>query len=143
MAKSKAQFLTKTTSFGGKKLVMYSIDGAVWSTRKEELAIIKDRLDNQKITLEVTPKEGEAKDGKEAAEKKEEKVEEDLGEDLGLADADIEIDDIEVPVKVLASKTSKKSAKTPVKKSAPKTAAKAKIAKRGRAVKGQNRRKAA
>lgn len=154
MAKSKAQFLTKTTSFGGKKLVMYSIDGAVWSTRKDELAIIKDRLDNQRISLEVTPKEGDAKGTAVPAAKKDEKEEkveedlaEDLGEDLGLADADIVIDDVELPVKVAVTKgnakSTKKTSKPTAKKAAPKTATKAKIAKRGRSSKVQNRRKAA
>lgn len=53
----KGQFMTKTTSFGGKKVVMYSIDGLIWSTRKDELAGIKTRLDNQKVTLDLTAKE--------------------------------------------------------------------------------------
>jgi hypothetical protein len=86
MAK-KGQFMTKTTSFGGKKVVLYSIDGLIWSTRKEELAIIKHRLDTQKVTLDLAPKEEEGKDSTES--KQEETQQED---ELELAPIEIKED---------------------------------------------------
>jgi len=86
MAK-KGQFMTKTTSFGGKKVVLYSIDGLIWSTRKEELAIIKHRLDTQKVTLDLSPKEEEGKESEET------KQEEDMAQDdIELAPIELEDD---------------------------------------------------
>lgn len=86
MAK-KGQFMTKTTSFGGKKVVLYSIDGLIWSTRKEELAIIKHRLDTQKVTLDLSPKEEEGKESEET------KQEEDMAQDdIELAPIEVEVD---------------------------------------------------
>jgi hypothetical protein len=104
MAK-KSQFMTKTTSFGGKKVVMFSIDGLVWSTRKDELAGIKNRLDNQKVTLELAPKEEE---GKSSEEEKSEEKEIDDGLDIPVIDTD---DDIEVPVKSKSAAGAKASQK--------------------------------
>lgn len=109
MAK-KSQFMTKTTSFGGKKVVMFSIDGLVWSTRKEELAGIKNRLDNQKVTLDLTPKEEE---GKSSEEEKTEEKDIDDGLDLPVIDTDEDT----VPARSKSAVAVKSSAKikTPIK----------------------------
>jgi len=135
--KTKSQFLTKTSVFGGKKIVMYSIDGLIWSTRKEELSIIKDRLDNQRITLELATKEGDDKTNKkEKIETKEEKEEPEIEEDEFK---DVPLDDVineeaialaakklkstkisSPPIKNLKSKSNVKSkGKMPPKKSKP------------------------
>jgi len=112
--KTKSQFLTKTSVFGGKKIVMYSIDGLIWSTRKEELSIIKDRLDNQRITLELATKEGDDKTNKkEKIETKEEKEEPEIEEDEFK---DVPLDDvINEEAIALAAKKLKSNVKSNVK----------------------------
>ena len=49
--KKKQTFLKKEVSFGGKSLVLYSIDGNTWSTRKDELIAILERHEAEKITF--------------------------------------------------------------------------------------------
>jgi hypothetical protein len=127
MAK-KGQFMTKTTSFGGKKVVMYSIDGLVWSTRKDELAGIKHRLDNQKVTLDLAAKEDEEKNTE--SEK-----------------AEVEGDDVEVAATdhvKSKTKASPKDSKQKIKQVAKGKAAKVKEAKLNKsAKKNSGKRKAA
>ncbi len=89
--KSKSQFQTKTTTFGGKKVVLYSIDGLIWSTRKDELSVIKDRLESQKVILEISGKtaDGAAKTPEEEVEKEEVKDEEvDEADEIEKEDVD-------------------------------------------------------
>lgn len=47
----KGKYLTKKVKFGGKTMVLYSLDGATWSTRREELEQIKERQEAQRVTL--------------------------------------------------------------------------------------------
>jgi len=47
----KLKYLTKTVKFGSNSLTLYSIDGLTWSSKKQELTVIKDRLENQRVTL--------------------------------------------------------------------------------------------
>ena len=49
--KKKGAYFTKEVAFSGKKMVLFSLDGATWSTRKEELQAIKERHDREKITF--------------------------------------------------------------------------------------------
>ncbi len=46
----KPKYLSKTVPFGGKELKLFSIDGLTWSTRKDELLVIKERHDAEKVT---------------------------------------------------------------------------------------------
>lgn len=48
---AKVKYITKTVRFGGKELVLYSIDGTTWSTRRNELLAVKERHEAQRITL--------------------------------------------------------------------------------------------
>ena len=49
--KKPGKIITKTISFGGKKVTLYSLDGNTWSSRKDELAIIQERQETGRITL--------------------------------------------------------------------------------------------
>lgn len=49
--KKKANFLKREVKFGGKTVVLYSIDGNTWSTRKDELQAIIDRHEAEKVTF--------------------------------------------------------------------------------------------
>lgn len=49
MAKSKLQ--KKEVKFQGSKLILYSLDGITWSTNKDELEIILQRLEAQRAGL--------------------------------------------------------------------------------------------
>ena len=46
----KQKILTKTTKFGSSTVTLYSLDGATWSSRKDELPIIMERHEAQKVT---------------------------------------------------------------------------------------------
>lgn len=54
---TKAQFLTKTVQFNGQKMTLFSLDGNTWSTRKLELAEIKQRHELQRAELAGKPEE--------------------------------------------------------------------------------------
>jgi hypothetical protein len=41
---------TKKVIFSGKELVLYSLDGLTWSSRKDELKTIHERHDSEKVT---------------------------------------------------------------------------------------------
>ncbi len=47
--KKKAKFLTKSATFGGKAIALWSLDGVTWSTRKEELQTIHDRHEAERL----------------------------------------------------------------------------------------------
>lgn len=51
MASKKLDYHTRETSFGGEKIVLYSLDGVTWSTRKEELAEIMERHEYERNTF--------------------------------------------------------------------------------------------
>ncbi len=46
----KLKFISKTVKFGNEQLTLFSIDGTTWSTRKDELILIKDRHEAEKVT---------------------------------------------------------------------------------------------
>jgi hypothetical protein len=49
--KKKSNFLKREVKFGGKTVILYSIDGNTWSTRKDELQAIIDRHEAEKVTF--------------------------------------------------------------------------------------------
>jgi hypothetical protein len=49
--KKKSTFLKREVKFGGKTVILYSIDGNTWSTRKDELQAIIDRHEAEKVTF--------------------------------------------------------------------------------------------
>ncbi len=61
---ARVKYITKTVKFGGKELVLYSIDGMTWSTRRNELQAVKERHEAQRVTLNdikgISPDEDEA-----------------------------------------------------------------------------------
>ena len=60
MSKGKKQkLLKKTTVFNGRKLVLYSLDGEIWSNRTWELEKIAERHESERITLHEDEKEKE------------------------------------------------------------------------------------
>lgn len=54
-----SKYMTKTTSFGGSSLTLYSIDGVTWSTRKDELDKIKERQEKERVLLDPNKAEDE------------------------------------------------------------------------------------
>lgn len=60
----KVKYLSKSVKFGSKTLVLYSIDGLTWSSKRDELSQIQERQEAQRVTLDgaVQPQkqEGEA-----------------------------------------------------------------------------------
>lgn len=52
--KNKSKYITKKTSFGGRELILYSLDGNIWSSRPDELEKIQERHDNERIKLDPT-----------------------------------------------------------------------------------------
>ncbi|MGA1191605.1 MAG: hypothetical protein ACO3XO_04925 [Bdellovibrionota bacterium] len=52
MAASKPNYLTKTVDFNDSKLTLYSLDGATWSSRKDELQVIKTRYEESRVTFQ-------------------------------------------------------------------------------------------
>lgn len=47
----KIKYLTKTVSFGGKPLTLFSLDGLTWSSRKDELVEIVERHESEKLSF--------------------------------------------------------------------------------------------
>ncbi|WKZ56363.1 MAG: hypothetical protein QY326_06410 [Bdellovibrionota bacterium] len=59
----KQKYLTKTVKFGGKTLTLFSIDGAVWSSRKDELTTIQERHEAERQKLaQLKPEENSAEE---------------------------------------------------------------------------------
>ncbi|MCI5064727.1 hypothetical protein MRY87_03265 [bacterium] len=52
MTSRKPRYLTKTVRFDGEEHTLFSIDGATWSSRKEELSQIQDRYEDGRVTFE-------------------------------------------------------------------------------------------
>lgn len=77
--KKKPTYLTKEIKFGTQKLVLFSLDGCTWSSRKNELLEIQERHEREKIKI-TDIKGGEAEE-----ETKEAKPEEDSNEPFVLA----------------------------------------------------------
>ena len=50
---SKLKYLSKSVKFGTKTLTMYSLDGLTWSSKRDELVIIKERQAAQKVSLDI------------------------------------------------------------------------------------------
>ncbi len=46
MTQEKKKYLTKTISFGGSKMTLYSVDGNTWSSRLDELDLLQERFEN-------------------------------------------------------------------------------------------------
>ena len=143
----KAKYLTKRVKFGEREVILYSLDGATWSTRRDELQIIRERQEAQRITLsdikdddermdsgyeyeseEEVPLEGAArKTGAKAEEEVD--VEEEAVLDEVLADSDeVEVNEKEKRGKTPAAGSSKKD----VGKKAPAPASKGPVSKKQR-----------
>lgn len=78
----KAKYISKKVRFGAKEFTMWSIDGVTWSTRKEELMLIAERHEAERLKLMQGVAERVAEDKKErpvaaAAESEELKSDED------------------------------------------------------------------
>ncbi len=68
MKKSKkSEFITKKVKFGKQDLMLFSLDGVTWSTRKDELLIIKERHEAERNNLLKFKEEEVVKDDKEAS----------------------------------------------------------------------------
>lgn len=52
MAPRKERYQSKTVRFQGKELQLFSLDGFTWSSRKDELEIIKERQENARVSFE-------------------------------------------------------------------------------------------
>jgi hypothetical protein len=50
MASKRDGIYHKSVSFGGKSMTLYSLDGFTWSSRKDELHLIEERREAQKVT---------------------------------------------------------------------------------------------
>jgi hypothetical protein len=48
----KPKYYTKSVRFGSSEVTLYSLDGLTWSTRKDELALIQERHEAQKVTVQ-------------------------------------------------------------------------------------------
>lgn len=58
----KSKYITKSVKFQGKEVTLYSLDGFTWSTRKQELALIKERQERDKVSFAAIKEEnGETK----------------------------------------------------------------------------------
>jgi hypothetical protein len=58
---TKSKYQTKNVKFGGKSVVLFSLDGLTWSSRKDELSEIQARHEQQKIAFaQVRADGGEA-----------------------------------------------------------------------------------
>jgi len=68
MAKQDAteNYLSKTVRFGNNPLTLYSIDGVTWSSRKDELLLIKERQE-QKRQDSMLKKDASDSEGQEAS----------------------------------------------------------------------------
>lgn len=63
----RAKYLTKTVKFAGQNLILYSLDGLTWSTKRAELQAIKERQESQRAIL-MDVKDEEEPQSKEAEE---------------------------------------------------------------------------
>lgn len=50
MVAKKKKYFSKEVKYSGKKVTLFSLDGQVWSTRKEELAEIMERHENERAS---------------------------------------------------------------------------------------------
>jgi hypothetical protein len=118
-AQKKGKFFTKTSSFQGKTVKLFSIDGVIWSTRSWELEKIQERHEAERVKLD--PADTAVAEGDESAEKKE------VVEETAI-DAVIEDDVVEVKVKasksVKPASLAEKQAAKKSQKHAPKVVAK-------------------
>lgn len=49
--KKKSKYLSKSVKFGSKQLILYSLDGNTWSSRKDELHQILERHDQERAAF--------------------------------------------------------------------------------------------
>lgn len=99
-AKSKDKILTKTTYFGKVKVTLYSLDGATWSSRPDELEAIKERHEAQRITIAHLKGEAKGKSDGESEESENESEEKEAEDDTVdardlIAGDDLDDDDAE------------------------------------------------
>lgn len=81
MAK-KSEYMQKAVVFGGKKLVLFSLDGVTWSSRKDELRAIMERHEQEKITInDIRGVAEDTEETKGAAENADDKAHDILAED--------------------------------------------------------------
>jgi len=52
MSAKTLRYHKKVVSFGEDELILWSLDGNTWSTRKEELVNIQERHENERVTFE-------------------------------------------------------------------------------------------
>ncbi len=64
--RKKVKYLSKGVKFAGKQVTLYSLDGATWSTRKEELHQILERQEAERVSFNQLLGEAKAKEGQEA-----------------------------------------------------------------------------
>lgn len=53
-----SKYQSKTVTFGGRDFTLFSLDGVTWSSRKDELQVIQERHDSQRVTLAQIRGEG-------------------------------------------------------------------------------------
>ncbi|MCB0330581.1 MAG: hypothetical protein KDD70_12980 [Bdellovibrionales bacterium] len=72
MTAKKSRYLTKTVTFNNEELTLYSLDGATWSSRKQELSDIQTRHEDDRVTFEeirsgvVNKKNGKERDAEDS-----------------------------------------------------------------------------
>lgn len=114
--RKKVKYLSKSVKFAGKQVTLYSLDGATWSTRKEELHQILERQEAERVSFNQLLGEAKAKEGQEEETESAEAV------DPVIEDEMLPIED-EPPAPVKAKVAAKAAVKTkstkPAKKAAP------------------------
>ena len=118
---TQTKYLTKIVQFNGQKMTLFSLDGNTWSTRKLELAEIKQRHELQRAELAGKAEEADAATGPGAdTEKPEEDSIEDDGRPFSISEED-DVDDVEASREKgrtrLRAKAAKPVAKLPAKPS--------------------------
>lgn len=117
----KSKYLTKTVKFKGQNLTLYSLDGAVWSSRKDELSQILERHEAERQKLaQLKPEVEEAEKNTEVAEG-EEKESGDEESEIVIASSVSDGDDEQPQPKNKAAKrpAAQKVAKVPAKAKKP------------------------
>jgi hypothetical protein len=120
--KKKAKYLSKSVKFAGKTVTMYSLDGATWSTRKEELHLILERQEQERASFNQLLGEAKAKEEGEESPEAETDYERAAPEIEDEAILPIEDEESQRASKKTAAKAAAKSAKPGKKTEAPKKA---------------------
>lgn len=53
----KIKYLTKSVTFSGKEITLFSLDGLTWSTRRSELLTIKERQERDRVSFAALKEE--------------------------------------------------------------------------------------